>query len=200
MSPPAKDQAHDRAARFIAALARYVPSGGEQETPRQRAALATLRRGLGKPAGEVIEMYPYVVPYLPEGLHQRQEEAYFIVAALFGMHPHNWPGEGKPWATNLGASFRRLQQKRDNPSLEKRFAALLDASREALEDHLRQAVSLLRSEEIPVNYLQLLKDIQAWDYEDRSVQRAWARAFWNTFTGDDHGADTASDDAEKSDR
>jgi CRISPR system Cascade subunit CasB len=200
MSPPVKDHTTDHAARFISALTRYVPSSGAQETSAQRAALATLRRGLGKPAGEVVEMYRYVVPYLPEGAPTRTEDAYFIVASLFGMHPHNWPSEGKPWATNLGASFRRLQQKRDNPSLEKRFAALLDAPREALEDHLRQAISLLRSEEIAVNYLQLLRDIQAWEYEERSVQRAWARAFWNSFSADDAGSATATDDIQLNDR
>jgi CRISPR system Cascade subunit CasB len=115
------------------------------------------------------------------------------------MHPRNWPSEGKPWATNLGASFRQLQQKRDNPSLEKRFAALLDAPREALEDHLRQAISLLRSEEIAVNYLQLLRDIHTWECEGRSVQRAWARAFWNSFTAKDAGSAAATDDIQLND-
>ena len=31
-----------------------------------RGALAALRRGLGRPPGTAPEMYPYVVPWLPE--------------------------------------------------------------------------------------------------------------------------------------
>jgi CRISPR system Cascade subunit CasB len=53
----------------------------EQE---DRAALAALRRGLGKPPGETMEMHPYVVPFT-QGLKRKQEDAYYLIAALFGL-------------------------------------------------------------------------------------------------------------------
>jgi CRISPR system Cascade subunit CasB len=177
-SPPLNKSSQDGPARFIAALSQYAPDGAGHDTPRGRAALAALRRGLGKPAGAAAEMYPYVVPYLPATLSPRQEEAYFLIASLFALHPTQWHGDLPPWQTNLGASFHWLHNKRQNPSTEKRFAALLDAPGETLAYHLRQAVSLLKAEEIPVNYVSLLHDILFWDQESRGVQRQWARAFW----------------------
>jgi CRISPR type I-E-associated protein CasB/Cse2 len=47
-----------------------------------------------------------------------------------------------------------------------------------LPTYLRQAVSFLRSKEVPVNWHQLFHDLRRWSYENRPVQREWARAFW----------------------
>lgn len=182
MSPPDEQVAYNSEARFIAALRRYAaPSDGSAEVnPRQRAALAILRRGLGKPIGQVVEMYPYVVPHLPPDVKPWQEDAYFLIASLFATHPHTYPEDASGHATNLGVSFARLRDARDSSSIENRFTALLDASTEALPDHLRQAIGLLRATDVPVNYLQLLRDIRCWQRDDRSVQRAWARSYWGT--------------------
>ena len=55
-----------------------------------RAALAALRRGLGRPPGETMEMYPYVAPYT-NGLTRKQEDAYYLISTLFGLYPgENW--------------------------------------------------------------------------------------------------------------
>ena len=69
------------AAEFIARL--------ESLAKREdRAALAALRRGLGKPPGTVAEMAPYVEP----AFDGAPDEAY-IVASLFGLHPHHYRAE-----------------------------------------------------------------------------------------------------------
>jgi CRISPR system Cascade subunit CasB len=62
--------------------------------------------------------------------------------------------------------------------VERRFVALLNCHQDDLDHHLRQAVSLLKSKDAPVDWAELLKDIQRWDNDDRLVQRRWARAFW----------------------
>src|SRR2546421_8742005 len=74
-----------------------------------RAALAALRRGLGKRAGEASEMHRYVLPYL-RGVPEWQEESYYLVAAFFGLYPsRNWRrAEGDDQRTNLGASLHQL--------------------------------------------------------------------------------------------
>ncbi len=142
---------------------------------QDRGALAALRRGLGHPPGTVPAMFPYVEPYLGASPTRSREEASYLVAALFASHPSNWAHED-PLATNLGASLARIPGRND--SIEKRFQALLACRREDLPDHLRHAVSLVRAHDIPVDWAQLLRDIQYWDSENRRVQRAWARAFW----------------------
>jgi CRISPR system Cascade subunit CasB len=182
MSPP-----RDHESRFVSRLQALVPKtgGDDPQAAGHRAALAALRRCLGKPTGAVVEAYQYVMPYLPAGATQPEEDAYFLVAALFALHPHHWdqPEEDRR-KTNFGASFSLLCQTEGvSESVEKRFVALLDAPPETLANHLRQAISLLRSRDIPVNYSQLLRDVQWWGLERRSVQRGWARAFWGGYQG-----------------
>ncbi len=138
-----------------------------------RGALAALRRGLGQPPGTVADMYRYVVPWLPDDAPRWQEDAYYLVAALFAFHPAEG-GMG-----NLGDHFARPRDPHgDNTAIERRFTALLAAHPDDLPYYLRQAVSFLRSKEVPVNWDQLLSDIMAWGHPDRYVQKSWARAFW----------------------
>lgn len=138
-----------------------------------RGALAALRRGLGQPPGTVAGMYRYVVPWLPDEASRRQEAAYYLLAALFAYHP---AGQD---TGNMGNHFARTcEPGGDNTAIERRFTALLAAHPDDLDSYLRQAISFLRSKEVPVNWQQLFSDLQRWHYENRTVQRDWARSFW----------------------
>lgn len=142
-----------------------------------RAILAHLRRGLGKPAGTAMEMFPYVAPFT-QNLNRSSENAYFLVASLFGLYPTaSWKSDDR---NNLGKSLSFLKDSSD--SIEKRFVALLNANEEDLPNHLRQIISLLKSKDAPVNWLRLLKDIKRWEHADKFVQRNWAKAFWGNTT------------------
>lgn len=139
---------------------------------QNRAALAALRRGLGKPPGTAPEMFPWVVPHLPD-LGRRETDDFFLIAALWGLHPEDES------TGNLGTTMRQISEsRRGNDSLEKRFVALLNARRPDLSGRLRHAVSLAKAAEVPVNWAQLLADLKAWDWEGHPVQRAWAGEFW----------------------
>jgi CRISPR system Cascade subunit CasB len=148
-----------------------------------RAALAALRRGLGKPPGAAAETYPYVVPFLPQGRGDAAEEPYYLVATLFAYwHQGDRPVSANP-PPNLGASLAKLQKTEKRKaesadSAERRFVALLNCHRDDLGQHLRRMVGLLRSKDIPIDWAQLLADVKGWNWESRSVQRAWGRAFW----------------------
>ena len=144
-----------------------------KELADDRAALAALRRGLGRPPAAAPEMHRYVIPWLPAGLHSRQEEAYYLVAALFGLHPDDTA------AGNLGHSFAQARDKDGNAeAIERRFSALLAAHSDDLPFQLRQAIQFLRAQEIAVNWSQLVRDVLSWDNPRRSVQRNWAHGFW----------------------
>jgi CRISPR system Cascade subunit CasB len=160
-----------RAERFIEALVELY----EQE---DRAALAALRRGLGRAPGETMEMHPYVAPFT-QGLSRKQEDAYYLIAALFGLYPReSWTRSEGRLSTNLGASLRWFANASSSASVERRFVALLNAHTDDLSEHLRQTISLLKSQDIPVDWRQLLRDVINWDDDDRFVQRNWSRAFW----------------------
>ncbi len=135
-----------------------------------RGALAELRRGLGSSPGTVPLMYPQILPWVPSG--KWAEDTAYIVGSLFALHPD--PGG----AGNMGTAFAMVKDPSD--SLEKRFVALLNCHRDDLPNHLRQAVSLLKSKDVPINWRRLLKDILSWDHEDRFVQQQWAREFWQS--------------------
>ena len=140
---------------------------------QERGALAALRRGLDQPPGTAAEMYRYVESFLPQVRSRAQESGYYLVAALFALHP-KFTGTG-----NFGAHMRKCDPDgKNSDALDRRFTALLSAHPDDLPGTLRQSVSFLKSKEIPVNWNQLFWDLQNWDDEDRRVQKKWASAFW----------------------
>jgi CRISPR system Cascade subunit CasB len=171
-APPEPDRA-TRFTEFLAGLA-------DRE---DRAALAALRRGLGRRPGEVADPCRYVDPWLTPNDHAWIEAAFYTVASLFATHPLVWRRAGEDaerGATNLGASLDRMAPGADSarPGVERRFTALLNSDSEDLATHLRHAIGLLSAKDVPVDWAQLLRDLLAWNHPARRVQRAWARAFW----------------------
>lgn len=145
---------------------------------QDRGALAHLRRGLGKPPGTVPEMHRYVIPFLPATPSPPLEEAYYLIAALFAFWHQGKDTVAANPPPNLGASLAIMVTEKNEDSLDRRLTALLKSHPEDLPHHLRQAISLLKSNDMPVAWQQLLKDILNWDHPEGFVQRAWARAFW----------------------
>lgn len=147
------------------------------EAQNDRAALAALRRGLGLPPGAAPQMFPYVEPRLPAQRSEKMERACYLIASLFALHPAP-SGKG-----NMGDHFRQADPEgKGKDALERRFTVLLAAHPEDLPDYLRQAVSFLKSKDVPVDWNQLFWDILSWENDDRRVQKQWARSFWGRFT------------------
>jgi CRISPR system Cascade subunit CasB len=147
-------------------------------TRDDRAALAALRRGLGATPGSAAEMHPFVAPFLPSGPWHWGHDCYYITAALFALHPEP-RGQG-----NMGRTMRLVSEQAGGGSIEQRFVALLKCHRDDLFDHLRHAVSLAKSKEVPVCWDQLFRDIKNWDSDQQWVQRNWARSFWGAAPAD----------------
>ncbi len=142
---------------------------------QDRGALAALRRGLAYPPGQAMEMYPYIMPHLPEDARSWESDVAFLIAALFAYHP-----DGGGWG-NMGDHFRLARDPQgDDVALERRFSIMLTAHPDDLPFHLRQAVGFLKSRErpIPINWPQLFQDVLVWGHPERYVQRQWAVSFW----------------------
>ena len=103
-----------------------------------------------------------------------------VVAGLFATHPKETN------SGNLGTTCNALQQARDSgvqkegesrvTPIERRFLHLLAAERgEELNQRVIRIVLLAKAHEVPLNYIQLEKDLRHWD--ERTRQK-WASAFW----------------------
>ncbi len=160
---PAPSEHNNRFIEYLSGLA-------ERE---DRGALAALRRGVGKAPGTAPETFPIMVPWT-HTLRRYQADIYFTVGALFALHPSNTP------RGNLGDTFAQIRAARGGEagSLERRFVALLKAHRDDAHNHLRHAVGLARSDDVPVNWAQLLADLTAWDHPARYIQQQWAAGYW----------------------
>ena len=171
--------------RFAARLVRlHQPPQSTSGPPRppDLGALARLRRGLGKMFGESGSRDGWVVDAL-DGCREpdKQETSWYTdddldwaccVASLFASHRSTA-------ADRFAAAFRHLWKKRDEAAtISRRFAALLESDRRDLPTHLRHAVSLLKANEIGLDWASLLYDLTRWDDPDRRVHRRWSRDFW----------------------
>ncbi|MEW6723609.1 MAG: type I-E CRISPR-associated protein Cse2/CasB [Bacillota bacterium] len=174
---------------FAAWLARLAAN-------EDRGTLAALRRGLMLDEEHLFELYGCVPPSFLVGLSLGDERLYLMVAALFGYHPVCFREEElKERRCNLGASLRMLalaRAQRHSPdagegddtedllpdSMKRRMEALLASHRDDLFGHLRQVIGLLKTEEVPVDWAQLLNDLQAWEWQGRPVQWQWSRSFY----------------------
>lgn len=135
-----------------------------------RGALAALRRGSIRPDKQVTLMGAYIIRWLPSNPPSWVEDRYYLLAGLFARHPVN-VDKG-----NMGNHLAKLAN--NMPTLDKRMIRLLGATWEEFPDHLGTAVTLLKANDIPVNWDQLMKDIGGWGHPAHYVQRQWANAYW----------------------
>ncbi len=138
-----------------------------------RGALAALRRSLGQPPGAVAEVFPYLIPFIPENTSAHHEAAYYTIASLYAFHPASMS------SGNMGGHMAAaVHSESSQAAVERRFTALLACHPDDLPHALRQAISFLKSLDQPVNWHQLMRDYLAWGHPDRYVQKNWASMFW----------------------
>ncbi len=186
----------ERTGRFISRLLMLGEQKAGGREAGQRASLAELRRGLGRPPGAAPGAYREVLTLLDgRGAGDRFEDACFQVATLYALYPHNsgTPRSGEQRRDrNLGHSLGFLSRKDERKQgAGRRMIALLNCHEDDLPEHLRHAVSLLRADDGPIDWRQLLRDLRGWPDDDRHVQRAWARGFWGS--GEEAPTDTTGD-------
>lgn len=148
----------------------------------KRGALADLRRGLTGQPGTTPVMYPYVAPWITEKARNRWEEKiYYLLASLFASYQSGAAG-GKTLRTeegNLGEHCQILKQKgNQSGSFETRFTSLLNSHPDDLPIFLRQVISLLKSNNIAINWHQLFHDLLYWNSDSKFIQRQWANSYW----------------------
>ncbi len=141
--------------------------------------MAALRRSLAFEPGAFTPVFPYVERFVASGTvaEHSHRRALYLVAGLFALH-------GKDAQVPFAARMAEMMRKRDSASIEKRFIALLGADSQSLPEHLRQAVAMLKADDLAFNYRSLLIDLSLLlnpylEQERRErIFQQWAREFY----------------------
>jgi CRISPR system Cascade subunit CasB len=120
-------------------------------------------------------MYRYIARFVPDEIRGKErEKIYYLVAALYAFHPLN-TAENLNFGNHMAKAASLMK---DPVSTERRFTVLLNADIADIGDYLRQAVSFLRSKEVPINWNNIFEDLRLWNLPNKPVQRRWANSFW----------------------
>ena len=183
-------QIRQYAARQLARL-RELP-----EHPR-KAALANLRRGVGRAPGDLPELWGTFLRDMPEewksktGDPTKAEWAIYLSLTFYALHQqgHTLPGDSMDrQGVGLGQAVRSLVPSKEDPadsSIQKRFNALATATQpREIAQHLRGIIQLLRAAGIPLNYAQLAEDLLYLQFPDSAsrVRLRWGQDFYATPT------------------
>lgn len=172
--------------------------------PAARADLARLRRGVGKPAGSVPELWELTLAAVPQDLiwdrdePSRAEHAAHAALTLYALHqqsmsvPAHIPGVGFGQAVgHLGGGAGPSQA-----AVARRFMAAATAeSADGLLTHVRGLISQLRTAKRGMDYARFADDIMAILTPGRgtAVRLTWGRGFYRTAGLADAASDTPVD-------
>jgi CRISPR system Cascade subunit CasB len=188
---------HQRVAELAAAHIAPWQKGYLQDTSRAVAALARLRRGAGREAGELPDLWSLIdtapLHNAAEGTRRlseqelvRAENALHAALTLWAFHQqsrgtpmHRRHTRDRPGG--LGAAVRRLMPADgvDEPVRKRLVRAGTAPDLVTLTQRLRDIVALLRREDISLDYALLAGQLYMWQWPDgpAAVRRRWGRSF-----------------------
>ena len=160
----------------------------------QKAALANLRRGVGRAPGELPQLWGAFLLEMPEEMYgvggqpSREEWAVYTALTLFALHQQGYDPATEPMhraGQSLGTAAALLVTNEDelNRILPRLNAAATAPSMAALAHYLRALVQLLRAAGIPLDYAALAGDIFQYQFPEgaRRVRLAWGQDFYGTY-------------------
>ncbi|MEU0744680.1 type I-E CRISPR-associated protein Cse2/CasB [Streptomyces sp. NPDC006134] len=215
--PPGAVPVHQRVADLAAAHIGSWQEGYLNDRSQAVAALARLRRGAGREAGETPDLWSLIDTgplHTPaEGMRPlseqelvRAENALHTALTLWAFHQqsrstpmHRRHTRERPGG--LGAAVRRLMPADgvDEPVRKRLVRAGTAPDLVTLAQRLRDIVALLRRDDIPLDYALLAGQLYLWQWPDgpAAVRRSWGRSFheqWRTRPASD---DTTTPDSDK---
>lgn len=167
-----------------------LTSGSESAT---RAALANLRRGIGRKPGEIPQLWGEYLLDMPEAMYSQSgtgepsyaEWAVYTALTMYALHQ-----QGKDIHRDsmyreeqtLGMAVSRLVNgEEDRERIWRRFSSVATAAdMQELSHHLRGIVQLLKAEGIPLDYALLAKDLYWFQFSERAdrVKLTWGQDFY----------------------
>jgi CRISPR system Cascade subunit CasB len=193
-APPVEQRAPLSTQQFVHRTITGIQRGflAEHQSSESRAALARLRRGAGRDASALPDLYPLLInPDAPPNASEvatRDETAIHTALTLYAMHQQSQPRAMHVTGTTFGAALGRLYRSLDdNPGVLRRFQALGTASQlSELVHHARGLVTMLRSEGIAFDYGWFAADLVGYQDPRRAdgIRLRWGRDFYRVPTHD----------------
>ena len=161
----------------------------------QKAALANLRRGVGRVPGDLPELWGEFLLDFPQELESktgtptRAEWAVSLALTLYALHQQGRDVRREPMHRedqSLGRAVRRLVKPGEDPqdaAVLRRFQALTSAaSMREVSQHLRGIIQILRSEGIALDYVRLAADLYDLQFPEASqrVRLRWGQDYYRT--------------------
>jgi CRISPR system Cascade subunit CasB len=152
-------------------------------------------------------MHPFVARWLPDGVSEAQERAYYTVAALIAAQPPEARQEDRTGADdtgdedttqdeaaavktenrpvrrpNLGHSMAEATNRKDakHESMERRLQLLARQDLDGIHNLLPPLVRYLRNKKVPVDWGKLLEDLCRWQYSRDLVAKDWLQTYYRT--------------------
>lgn len=170
------------------AFARRRIEGLAADTSANRAALARLRRGVGRTPGEMPELWGMLLNGLPEelmsdsGQPTQAEWAIYTSLTLFALHQQSQNRSAHEEGVSLGSAVRKLVARpEDMERVKRRLDAMVTAqSVTEITYYLRGLIQLMRTPLIPLDYGALCNDLYWVQLLDLApaVKLRWGQDFY----------------------
>lgn len=168
----------------------YLGRHGDREQARARATLAELRRAVGTPPDRnpiawqrvLDEVIPTFPPHLigRGNAHSRSESAAYDALTFFALHMQSQTQPMHVRGVSFGQAVAVLIRRRTSESIKPRFDATLSVRSESTRRyHLRNLITLIRTEHIGLDYGRFATDLAALSDPDTRRRNAvllrWGR-------------------------
>ena len=163
----------------------------------QKAALAKLRRGVGREPGDLPELWGELLLGMPDEMQgrtepSRAEQAIYSALTLFSLHQQGHEPKTEVMylpGQRLGIAAAKLVEEesdRENAMerIRRRFNQAATAENvPALTYHLRGLVQLMRAKGIPMDYAQLAAELFLYQNPEArgKVRLQWGRDFYSQY-------------------
>jgi CRISPR system Cascade subunit CasB len=174
---------------FVARQVSRIQAGyvRRPQAPSSRAALAQLRRGVGREVGDVPEILELTVnPDAPPAWSDaptRDEVAIHTAMTLYAVHQQSQSAPMHDPRVTFGTALGALRYAdgQENPGVIRRFQAMGTAvDLTELVHHARTLVTLLRSGGRPFDYGRFAEDLVGYQtpWRANAVRLKWGRDFY----------------------
>jgi len=189
--------------KYVASATYRIHNSGNNRA----AALARLRRGVGKPPGASPEVWEYTLAELPESLAGKAGEpseaewAIHLALTLFALHQQGNSDLVISQKILFGQAVSSLidSNKNNESGIKARFDAALTAKNiNEFANHARGLVQLMRAKKVNMDYPLFAKDLfdyQFVDSQDR-VRLRWGEAYYRINTSTEQGEETEGEENE----